>query len=59
MVTLPAGAILANRYQIIRPLGRGGMGTLYLARDTRFERRYRRAQGEQHGCTGGHDHPQC
>ncbi|HEY73666.1 MAG TPA: protein kinase, partial [Thermoflexia bacterium] len=40
MTTLPAGTILANRYQISRPLGRGGMGTLYLARDTRFERRY-------------------
>jgi len=33
------GAILANRYQTLRPLGRGGMGTLYLARDLRFERR--------------------
>ncbi|MEA3309655.1 MAG: serine/threonine-protein kinase, partial [Chloroflexota bacterium] len=35
----PPGAVLANRYQILRPLGRGGMGTLYLARDLRFERR--------------------
>ena len=36
----PPGTVLANRYQILRPLGHGGMGTLYLARDLRFTRRY-------------------
>ncbi len=34
------GATLANRYQILQPLGHGGMGTLYLARDLRFARRF-------------------
>jgi serine/threonine protein kinase len=38
--SLPPDTVLVDRYQIIRPLGRGGMGTLYLARDLRFERRY-------------------
>src|SRR5512143_2310891 len=33
------GAALAGRYEIERELGRGGMATVYLARDVRHERR--------------------
>src|SRR5271163_1797481 len=34
-VTLPAQF---GPYQIVRPLGKGGMGSVYLARDTRLDR---------------------
>ncbi len=36
---LAPGAILAERYEIIRRLGAGGMGTVYLARHTLMDRR--------------------
>ncbi len=34
--TLPQGTVLQNRYEIIRIIGVGGMGAVYLARDQRF-----------------------
>lgn len=33
---LEIGAILQNRYEIIKPIGQGGMGAVYLARDQRL-----------------------
>lgn len=33
---LQTGQVLQNRYHIIRPLGKGGMGTVYLAQDNRL-----------------------
>ncbi|MBI3653268.1 MAG: SUMF1/EgtB/PvdO family nonheme iron enzyme [Acidobacteria bacterium] len=34
---LEANTLLQNRYQIIRPIGQGGMGTVYLAKDLRLD----------------------
>ncbi|WP_020137030.1 tetratricopeptide repeat protein [Streptomyces sp. 351MFTsu5.1] len=36
---LPAGRLLAGQYRLIRPLGYGGMGEVYLALDTKVDDR--------------------
>jgi formylglycine-generating enzyme required for sulfatase activity len=33
---IEANTVLQNRYEIIRPIGQGGMGTVYLAKDQRL-----------------------
>ncbi len=34
---LTAGELVADRYEVIGPVGRGGLGWVYLARDNRFQ----------------------
>ncbi len=36
---LEQGIILRNRYRMVQPIGQGGMGSVYLAEDTRLEGR--------------------
>ena len=40
-------AALADRYQIERELGEGGMATVYFARDLRHERRIREVEASR------------
>lgn len=37
---LSTGAVLQERYQIVKVIGRGGMGAVYLALDLRLNKRY-------------------
>lgn len=39
MARLEEGSVISNRYQIIRPIGRGGMGMVYLAKDLKNGRK--------------------
>src|SRR5215469_4147301 len=39
MGLIAPGTVIANRYRVIQPLGEGGMKTVYLAEDLRFEAR--------------------
>jgi serine/threonine-protein kinase len=36
--SIPSGTVLAERYRVIRPIGSGGMGTVYHVLDQRLER---------------------
>ena len=39
MGVIPPGAVIANRYRVIQPLGEGGMKAVYLAEDLHFKAR--------------------